>query len=124
MPQRSRSFSVVGIEGIDAVVYRGYINDVVSSTAHGEIRNQQWLRINLIVDHAFEQHAEVGLVHIRRRQYGFAQVCAGALVVVVLGEHIHLGHGALAGEGQNTDADQETKTILLETMTDHFIHPF
>ena len=62
--------------------------------------NHKRLRVQLVVHDALEEHAELRLVHIGGRQFGFMQIDAGSGVVVVLCQDIHLRLGGIVRQGQ------------------------
>src|SRR3984885_3861033 len=59
VPERFRSVRIIGIEGIYAVVHGGDVYQVMCPTAQFHIGHNQWLAINLIVNHSPKQHAKL-----------------------------------------------------------------
>jgi hypothetical protein len=93
LPQWRRIYSslVVGVEGIETVVFSRHVNDIVYALARDRhVGHVQWLGIDLSIDSLGEQFAKLRLVHIDGREYGLAGVLAGAIVVVVLGDNRNL----------------------------------
>src|SRR5579872_1427301 len=60
--------AVVGVKGIDAVAGRGDIKHIVRAAGNIDSGNIQRLRIYLIVDFYFKQHAELIHVYVCRRE--------------------------------------------------------
>ena len=86
-PQRRRS-GRVGVEGVDAIVLRRHNHDIVNSIArHRDLRQVEWLRIDRTVNRERVQFAEMCRVYVARSENGFANVLAGAGVVIVVGGH-------------------------------------
>ena len=98
VPDRRRSLAVIRVECVHAVIHRGHINDVTCPTAHLDACRNQWLRIKLIVQHTLEQHPEVRLADVLRRQDRLMEISACPRIIVVLRQHIHLRIGARRGD--------------------------
>ena len=76
---------IVGIERIDAVVVRRDIDDVPDADAGNvDSVDVQGLRVDLVVDGALEQLAELADVDVRRREDRLGEVRAGPLRVVMV----------------------------------------
>jgi len=84
----------IGVDGINRVVAGDDIYDVVESLViscrDGNVRDQERLRIHLIVYGHSRQQAELRGVHVRGRESGFSIVPARAVVVIVI-----CGYGCL-----------------------------
>ena len=85
-PQRRGRRRVVGVEGVDGVVLGRDVDHVVDlRVGHRQTADVERLRIDLSVDGAREQQAELGGVDVGGRQLGLLQVRARASVVVSVG---------------------------------------
>jgi len=72
----------VGVEGIDAVVLGGDVEDVVGAFAgDGDMRDVERLGVDVAVHLQREPLAELGGTDSRRRERGFVEIGAGAGVV-------------------------------------------
>ena len=99
-PQRRRS-GRVGVEGVDAIVLRRHNHDIVNSIArHRDLRHVEWLRIDRTVNRKRVQFAEMCRVYVARSENGFADVLAGAGVVIVVS-----GHDGQTGGSQRFGGD-------------------
>ena len=81
--------AVVSIVGIQRVVDRGDIDDVMVAGADGDMAHDQRLGIHLVVYGQHEHRAELLHVDVAGGQRGFVVVPAGPGVVVVLRKHSH-----------------------------------
>src|SRR6184192_4602692 len=81
--------AVVSVIGIQRVVDGGDVDDVAVAAAHGDMANDQRLRIHLVVHAQREHRAKLLHVDIAGGQRGFLVVPAGPGVVVVLRQHRH-----------------------------------
>ena len=79
----------------------------MGATGNVDVGNVEWLTVDLVVHDALEQHAKMLSVHVGRRKDGFAQVRAGARVVIVLRQHAHLPEGGEYGSQQYQDCFHE-----------------
>ena len=90
-PERRRRRLVVGVERVDAVVVRRDVDHVAQADAgDADAGDVERLRVDLIVDDALEQFAELADVHVGRRQQRFRGVRASACRVIVLRRHVRL----------------------------------
>jgi len=85
VPVRLVNRGVVSIEGVDAVSYGGNVNEGVRACGSVHAGEHQRLAVDLVVDNALEEHAELFGVDVGRSERGLVQICAGAGIVVVLG---------------------------------------
>ena len=77
---------VVGVEGVDAVVFGSDEDDVVGAFAGDrDVRHVERLSVDLRVHGLREKFAEGGGIYVCSGEDGFVGVGAGARVVVVLG---------------------------------------
>ncbi len=80
----------VAVEGVHAVAGRGYVNYVVDSTSDVHGRDNQRLRINLVVHRIPEQQAKLACVHVRWHQRSLTEILPGPRRVVVLSNDVNL----------------------------------
>ena len=81
--------AVVSVVGINRVVDRGDVGDVVVAVADGDMANDQRLGIHLVVHGQREHRAKPLHGDVAGGQRGFVVVPAGPRVVVVLRQHTH-----------------------------------
>ena len=79
----------VGIEGVDRVVLGGDEGDVVHGAVDRQARHVQRLGVDVAVDRLREEQAEVGRVHIRRRECRLVEVVAREVRIVVVLRDVH-----------------------------------
>lgn len=76
----------VGVEGIDRIVLRGYVDHVVDAFARdADIGQVQGLGIHVTVDRIREQLSELASVYVERCENSFGNIGPTSGVVVVLG---------------------------------------
>lgn len=93
-----RSAGSVRVEGIDAVVFGGDEDDVVSALAgDGETLNVKRLSVDAAVNGIGEEFAEICGGDVRRSEDGFVGVGAGTQIVVVLREDTDLSEDRRSG---------------------------
>ena len=90
-PERRRRRRIVGVERVDAVVVGRDVHDVADAeTRNVHALDVQGLHVDLVVDGALEEFAELADVDVRRRQNRLGEVGARPGRVVVLGGHARL----------------------------------
>ncbi len=95
---------VIGVEGIDAVVFGRHVDDIVGTLARDvHVGHVERLGIHVSVHRLGEELAKLSLVDVGGRKDGLAGVLSGAVVVVVLGGDCHLRRG---GAGQEKCCEQ------------------
>ncbi len=97
VPERFRSIRSVGIEGIHAIIHRGHVYQIMCAAAQFHIGHDQWVAVNLIVNHSAKQHPKVPGVYVGWSEDDLIQVGPGALAVVMLREHTYLAADGRAG---------------------------
>ena len=115
VPERCRRRGIVGVEGIDAVVVGGDVDDIPDAeTRNVEAVYIEWLTIDLVVDGALEELAELADVDVRRRQHRFGKVRARPGGVVVLGRDVCLREyrsGQKQRAGQSNGSGSDTQVV-------------
>ena len=88
LPQRRRGIAF-GIEGVDGVVFRSDVDDVVRAFPWNlYARDVEGLGVNVAIHSESENLAELFGDHVLRRERFFAKVGAGAGVVVLRGRDL------------------------------------
>ena len=78
------SGQIVGVQGVDAVVHRGHQQNVHRSSSRDFQRvDEKRLSVDLAIDDAGRQLAELGRIHVVGVEEVFVRGCVGALVTVI-----------------------------------------
>lgn len=77
----------VGIEAVNAAVFRGYKNDIVGAVGSGQVGQIERLGVYLSVDWDDEQEAETGGIYIAGCKGALVQILPSSGIVVVVGRH-------------------------------------
>ena len=72
--RRPGEASLIGIEGIDAVMFGGYKDNIVRAASHGEIGHIQRLGVDLPIDVVGNAFSELAHIHICCGQNGFIRI--------------------------------------------------
>ena len=105
-PERSGGRRIVGVEGVDAVVVRRDVDDVADADARNvDALDVQRLPVDLVVDGALEELAELADVDVGRREHHLGQIGSGPCRVVVLGDHARLREGRLRQKERERESE-------------------
>src|SRR6516165_38893 len=80
-----------GVDSIDSVPIRHHVYDVAVSghPLNRLVCNQEWLRIDLVIDGNGMEKAKAGTIHIRRRKDLLMRIPPGPLRVIMVSDHIY-----------------------------------
>src|SRR5262249_670343 len=81
----------VRVEGVDTVIHRRYIENVVFPPGYPYIRGIEQSSVDLVVDRKHEQLPEMLRIDGSGGQGFLGQVGASALVVISPGKYLHAG---------------------------------
>ena len=100
----------VGVEGIDAVVFRCDIEDIAEALAgDGDLGNIEGLRVDVAIDLEGEDFAKLGGIHVGRSESGFVEVCRSTCVVGLCGEDLGTElRGQTKRSGQTKRGEKDT----------------
>src|SRR6185369_9856613 len=114
-----RRLLAVCVEGIHAVVFRGDDEDILLGAIDVDAGRDQRLRDHFSINVVRELFTELVGVDVGGSKRGFRRVCAGALVVPVLGEHPVYGRGSTATAASTATPARATPAAAPPQTRDH-----
>src|SRR5690348_5210549 len=108
LPQNC-AFGIIGIEGINRVVFRGYKEYIALRARNGEIGDVQGLSVDVPVHRQGEELAKIADVDVGSVEPGLLAVFASAIIVVMLGGDRYLGR--CTGRDQQNTCRQNVEQI-------------